>query len=170
MERKQTHMMYGLFTAIASIIVGLVLHFTNLSFEPWAQWVTHAVLLVGIILNDIAFSKENDANVTFGQVFSSGFKTTAIYTLIIIVWSFISLLIFPDIMEKGMQIAEEKMMSQGLPDEQITQALEMTRNNFKLFMVGGILFMTMFWGAIFSLLGAAIAKKKPNAAPPAQMQ
>src|SRR5690348_11096686 len=170
MEKKKTHMVYGLFTAIAAIILGLVLHFTGLSFEPWAQWVTLGVLLVGLILNGMAFSKENDAVVTFGQVFSSCFKATAIYTLILIVWSFISLMIFPDIMEKGMQIAEERMTSQGLSEEQIDKAMEMTRNNFKVFMVGGILFMTMFWGAIFSLLSAAVAKKNPNAAPPAQMQ
>lgn len=170
MKKKNTHMAYGLFTAIAAIIVGLVLHFTDLSFQPWAQWVTLAVLLVGLILNAIAFSGANDAQVTYGQVFSSCFKATAIYTLIIIVWSFISLMLFPDIAEKGMQIAEERMISKGMSEEQISQAMDMTRKNFKLFMVGGILFMTMFWGAIFSLIAAAIAKKNPNAAPPAQMQ
>jgi lysylphosphatidylglycerol synthetase-like protein (DUF2156 family) len=170
MEKKNTHMMYGLFTAIAAIILGLVLHFAGLSYEPWAQWVTLAVLLVGVILNGMAFSKENDAMVTFGQVFSSGFKATAIYTLILIAWSFISLMIFPEIMEKGMEIAEEKMASQNMSEEQIAQAMEMTHKYFKVFMVGGILFMTLFWGAIFSLLAAAIAKKNPNAAPPAQMQ
>lgn len=158
-------MMYGLVTAIALIVVGLILYLTDLSFESWSQWVTYAVFLVGIIMNATAFSKANDHYVTFGNVFSSGFKASAIITLIMIAWGFIMMAIFPEMKEKGMEMARESMEKRGSTEEQIEQGMEMTRNYFTVFMVGGILFGYMFFGAIFSLIGAAIAKKKGELPP-----
>ncbi|RYE25750.1 MAG: DUF4199 domain-containing protein [Sphingobacteriales bacterium] len=170
MKKDNTHMVYGSVTAVAAIIIGLVLHFTGLSFESWVQWLVYAVLLTGLILNGAAFSKAHDANVTFGQVFSSCFKAVAIFTLISIAWALISLMIFPDMMEKGMEIAQQKMEEKQMSEEQIAQAMEWTKKYFRAFMVGGILFGYMFAGAICSLIAAAITKKNPKAAPPAQMQ
>lgn len=167
---KQTHITYGFITALVMIIAGVILYISNLSFESWSQYVSYAIFLVGIILNANAFSKANDADVTFGKVFSSGFKASAIVTLATIAWSFISLMIFPDIMEKGMEMARAKMEERGLGQDMIDQQMEMTRKYFKAFMVGGILFMYMFVGALFSLIGAAIAKKNPRPQAPTQLQ
>lgn len=160
MERKNTHIPYAVVTAIVMIIANLSLYLADLSFEPWSQWVGYGIFLIGIILNAMAFSKANDGYVTFGNVFSSGFKASAVITLITLAWSFISLWIFPEMAEKGMEIARERMAQRGMSDEQIDQGLEMTHKYFKLFMVMGVVFGTMFFGAIFSLIGAAIAKKK----------
>lgn len=166
MEKKKTHMMYGLITALAYVAVNLVLLLADLSFEPWAPYVAYVPFLIGIILNAMAYSKANDHYVTFGQVFSSCFKACAIVTLILLVWSFASLAIFPEMKEKGMEMARESMAKKNLSDEQIDKGMEMTKNYFNLFMVAGVVFGTMFFGAIFSLLGAAIAKKKGDNAPP----
>ena len=160
MEGKKIHMVYGAATAGAGVVIGLVLHFMDLSYETWSQWLMYAILGIGLILNAQAFSKANDGYISFGQAFSSCFKATAIYTLIMILWAFISIAIFPDIVERGMQIAAESMEKQGMSDEQMEAGLEMSRKYFKAFMVGGIVFMNMFWGAIFSLIAAAIVKKK----------
>lgn len=160
MERKNTHIPYAIITAIVMIIANLSLYMADLSFEPWAKWIGYGIFLIGILLNAIAFSKANDGFVTFGNVFSSGFKASAVITLITLVWSLISLWIFPEMVEKGLEIAREQMTARGMSDEQMDQAIEMTRNNFKLFMVMSVVFGTMFFGAIFSLIGAAIAKKK----------
>ncbi len=167
MENKKIHLSYGFFTALALIITGLVLHFSGLSYEKWAFYVQLLPFLAGILLNANAYSKANDHNVTFGNVFSSCFRATAIITLVMILWTFISLMIFPEIKEKAIEMAMEGMTQKGMSDEQIDQAVGMTRKFFLPFAVGGALFMYLFWGAIFSLLGAAIAKKNPQ---PNQLQ
>lgn len=161
MEKKSTHIIYGFITSIVMIVVGLVLHLADLSFEPWAQWVTYAVFFIGILINAFAFSKANHRDVTFGNVFSSGFKASAIITLVMLVWSFISVAIFPEITERAFERSAEQMTKQGMSDEQIDEALEMTKKYFKLFMVMGVVFGFTFFGALFSVISAAIAPKNP---------
>lgn len=160
---KQTHIMYALVTGIVMIILGVILYIAGVAFKPGMQYVSYIPFLIGIILNAIAFSKANDGFVTFGNVFSSCFKACAVITLMSLVWAFIAMMIFPDMMEKGMEIARQKMSEQGMSDEKMEQAMEWTRKYFKAFMTAGIVFGYMFWGALFSLIAAAIAKKKgPN--------
>ncbi len=160
----QTHKTYGLLTALAMIIVGVIMHITNVAYTTkWASWVSYIPFLIGIILNANAFSKANGANITFGQAFSSGFKACAIIALLLIVWSLLSVyVVFPDMKERSIQMAIDQMNEQpGMTDEQIDAAVSMTKKFYLPFLIGGAVFGTMFFGAIFSLIGAAIAKKNP---------
>ena len=144
---KQTHIPYAVITAIVMVIIDVALYMGGLSFASWAQYVSLIPFLIGILLNAVAFSKANDQFVTFGNVFGSGFRVTAIIILISIVWGFISLMIFPEIVDKAIAMASEKMTKDGkLSDDQIEKAIEMTRKSFKLFMVAGILFGDLFMG------------------------
>lgn len=166
MKKIQTHKSYGLVTAIAIIIIGLILHVANLSMQSWAQWIIYIPFLIGLILNAQAYAKANDHFVTFGQVWSSCFKTTAIITIISVLWGIISIYVFPDMLEKGMDMARQKMEEGGsMSEEQIDQALAMTKKFFIPFMIGGIVFGYMFFGAILSLIAAAIPKKKGEGMP-----
>jgi len=162
MEQVKTHMKYGLFTGIAIIFIGLILHITNLSFQPWAQWVMYIPFLIGLILNAQAFAKANENRVTYGNVFSSCFKASAIITIIVLAWSLLSLVIFPELREKGMEIAQQRMAEKGMSEEQIEQGLEMSKKYFIPFMIGGVIFGYMIIGAIFSAVAAAFPKKLGN--------
>ena len=54
------------------------------------------------------------------------------------------------------------MEKQGkLSESEIDKAMEMTRKFFNVFMIGGILLTYAIVGAISSLIGAAITKKRP---------
>lgn len=162
MEHKKIHLTYGFFTGLALIVLGVVMHVSGLSYENWAFYVQLLPLLIGILLNANAYAKACDYDVTFGKVFSSCFRATAIVTLIMILWTFISLMIFPEIKEKALEKATGDMLESGSSEEQVDQAIEMTKKFFTVFVVGGALFIYLFFGAIFSLLGAAIAKKNPQ--------
>lgn len=165
MEKKNTHIPYAFVTALVMIIIGLVLHLADLSYEAWVQWLSYGIFLVGIITNAVAYSKANDGFVSFGNVFSSGFKASAIITLVMLAWSFISIMIFPEIVERGMEMTRERMENQNMSEEQLEQGMAMSQKYFKLFMTMGIVFGFMVAGALFSLIGAAIAKKKGNQSP-----
>lgn len=162
----QTHKTYGLLIALAMIIINVILYVTGLSFKNnWTSYIAYIPFLIGIILNANAFSKANNAEVTFGTVFSSGFKASAITALILLGWSLLSVLvIFPEMKDKAMEMAANQMAENpDMTDEQIDVALSMTRKFFLPFMIGGVIFGTMFFGAIFSLIGAGIAKKNGTA-------
>ncbi len=161
-KKVQTHIPYGFITALAMIIVGVILEVAKLNMNPAIQWIGMLPFLIGIILNAQAFSKANDADITFGQAFGSCFKATAIVAIVMVAWSVISLMIFPEIQTRAMEKAQTDMMKRGMSEEQMDMAINMTKKYFKVFAAGGALLMILFLGAIFSLIGAAIAKKQPR--------
>ena len=166
MERVQTHKTYGLITALVMIVVGTALYFANVSFENWAQWVVYIPFLGGLVLNAQAYSKANNGYVNYGQAFSSCFKATAIITLIMLAWTILSVYIFPDMKDRAFERAQQQMEGQGTSEEQVEMALNMTRKYFTLFLIMGVLFGYMFFGAIFSLIAAATAKRRAGGPPP----
>jgi ABC-type antimicrobial peptide transport system permease subunit len=71
-------------------------------------------------------------------------------------------LIFPETRDVAIDEARKQMEKQGkMSDDQIDQAIEMTKKFFLPFAIGGSVIGTLIVGAIASLLGAAFAKKKP---------
>ncbi|MBS1781575.1 MAG: DUF4199 domain-containing protein [Bacteroidetes bacterium] len=159
MKKTQTHMMYGFLTGLAMIIVQVLLYVLGFGFKPWSQWIVYIPFLLGLVINAKAYSKANEYRVAFGNVWSSGFKASAIVAIVLLAWGFISLYVFPEMREKGMEMAREKLVERNMSDEQIDQALQMTKKFFVPFMIAGTIFSTMFVGAILSAIAAAFPKK-----------
>jgi len=161
MEKKNTHIMYGLITGIAMVIVGVSIYIAGAAFVKGMNYVSYIPLLAGTLLNAIAFSKANNGYVTFGNVFGSGFKLAMVASLIMIAWGFLQPLVFPDLKEKAMNMVREKMsQNPKITEDQIEAYLSMSKKYWNVFMIGGILLGNLFLGAIFSLIGGAIAEKK----------
>jgi hypothetical protein len=160
--KTQTHIAYGFITALAMIIVGSIFQVLKMSTKPGIQYIPFLVMCVGLILNAQAYSKANNADITFGQAFGSSFKATAIIAIVFVAWSFIALMIWPDIYTQAIEKVQTDMESKHMSEEQMDMALGMTKKYFKPFMAAGALFGTLFFGAIFSLIAAAIAKKNPR--------
>ena len=80
------------------------------------------------------------------------------------VYTFISIkFIFPDIVDRAIEMARTEMASnKDLSENQVQLALDFTRNNFTVIAVSAILLMFALFGAIASLIGAAVAKKNPQ--------
>jgi uncharacterized membrane protein YciS (DUF1049 family) len=162
MEKKNTHLVYGLITGVVLVIVQMVLYLTGLAFKGSAmQYVSQLPFLIGIIMNAMAFSKANDEFVSFGNVFGSGFRMSMIVALIVLAWSVIALFALPGMKEKALDMAREEMMKKSkISEEQVELSLNMMKKYWNVFMTAGVIFSNIFWGAIFSLIGAAVAKKK----------
>lgn len=156
----QTHKTYGLITGLIIVVLSAVIYVTGMQQASWVQWVLYAVFLGGLVLNASAFSKANGGTVSFGQLFSSGFKTTAIIVLLVVAWVIASVYIFPDMKENAIELARAKMEQEGKLDaDTMETALNVTRNNFTTFVVMGSLFGYMILGLIFSLIAAAVTPR-----------
>jgi len=163
-ERKQTHVMYGCITGLVTIVFYLVLYVTKLSFKDGMQYVPYIPFLGGIILNGINFSKANGGAVTFGNVFGSCFKASIIVTLFAVAWMILSMYIFPEMKTQMLEVMREKMAKNPqMTDEMLDKSMGWMQKNFTTIMVSGALFGELIGGALFSLVGAAVAKK--NALP-----
>ena len=161
MEKKQTHIMYGFISGIAMVIIGLILYVTGQSFKTGMSYIAYIPFIIGIILNGIAFSKANGGYVTFGNVFGSCFKASMIVTIVMVAWSVVSMYIFPEMKDKALELARQKMAENPkITDEQIEMGLNITKKYWNVFLIAGAIFGTLFYGAIFSLIGAAASPKK----------
>jgi hypothetical protein len=165
METKPTKpAVYGLIISLILIVFGLVTYFTNQTQNKALNSVAFFIFLFGIILSCIQYAKQMNGNVTFGNVFAHGFKTTAVIIVIEAVYTFISYkFIFPDMVEKGLEIARKSMEEKkNMTEEQINQGIEITRKFFVPITIGSIILLFGILGLVASAIGAALAKKKPQ--------
>lgn len=159
----------GLIISLVLIAISVVITITVTDLQNMQKfgWLSYIVLIGGLAYGCMTHAKEKNGNVTFGNVFSFGFKTTAVITCIMVVFTILSVtILFPEMKDKAMEVARTQMEKDGnLSESQIDQALGMTQKFFIPFAIGGALIGYLFMGAIGSLIGAAVARKNPNPTP-----
>jgi len=165
METKvTTPQVKGFVISLVLIIYGLIIYFVDQMQHQELSYVQYAIFLAGIIWACISYSKQLNANVTFGNLFAHGFKTTAVVTVIVLVYTILAFkVLFPEMIDKSIEITRQKMEADGkASDSQIEQAVSMMKDHFTLFAVVGVVIGFAIMGALSSLIGAAVAKKKPK--------
>ena len=152
----------GLLIALVVIILHIAGYFTGLGFTTtWYNWVVNLVLLAAIIFACVHFANQKEGFVTFGNVFLHGFKISAVITIIMLVYTLLAFtVLFPDMKEKIFEMQAAQMEKQGMDEDKIEQATSVMKNFFWPLTIGVTIFGTLIWGAISSLIGAAVAKKK----------
>jgi uncharacterized membrane protein YciS (DUF1049 family) len=160
-SKKKTLINLAQIKSIILILVDLVGKFANLSFATWFKWLPAIILIVALIIACVSFGKENNGNVTFGNVFGYGFKVSAVVTGIMLIYTIIALsFIFPEMKDMALEEARKQMEAKGtLSQSNIDAALSMTRRLFIPFAIIGVVIGTLLIGVIGSLLGAAFTKK-----------
>jgi NADH:ubiquinone oxidoreductase subunit 6 (subunit J) len=165
MEEKKvmTHIVKGLLVSLILIVLGIAGYLTGLYKEGWFSWTTYVIELIGIIIGCVSYANQMNGLVTFGNVFAHGFKMSVVIALILIVWFLLAItVIFPEMKERIFDMTRQRMEDNGkMSESQIDQAMDMTRKFFIPFAIAGTLLGTLICGAIASLIGAGIAKKKP---------
>ena len=152
----------GLIIALMLIIVGIAGYYTNLAFERWFSWAANGIFFIAIIISCIHFANQKEGYVTFGNVFTHGFKATLVTTIIMLIYTLVAMnVLFPEMKEKIFEMQQAEMEKRDMSGDQIETAMNMMKKYFTLFMILGIIFGHIIIGCIASLLGGAFAKKKP---------
>ena len=164
METKVTSpAIKGVIISLVLIIFSLVIQFMKLTQNKGIGGIGMLIFFGAIIWCCINYSNQMNANVTYGNVFTHAFKTTAAITAIMVVFTVISLkLLFPDSLNEAMRQAESEMEKGNMPEDQMETAMNFTRKFFVPLAIGGALLGYMIIGVIASLIGAAVAKKNPQ--------
>jgi hypothetical protein len=165
MKKETSPLTAALIITLLLFVVDIIAGFAHFKFATWYRWIPLIILIVAIIWACVNHASQKNGDVTFGNVFAFGFKTSAVIACLSVITVLISIfLIFPDTKDMALDQARKQMEEQGkLSDEQINTALEITKKFFLPFAIGGAIIGTIIIGAIASLLGAAFAKKNPNA-------
>ena len=163
MDKQITsHILKGAILGGISILFSVIIYVFNLYTTQWLSFLSYAIFIGGIIYGNILFANQNNNDVTFGNIFAHGFKTTAVVIVITVLYTVLSLFIFPDMVDKIIEISRTAMAKNPqMTDEMIEQGIAMTKKLFLPFAIAGAIFFTGFFGAIGSLIGAAVAKKNP---------
>lgn len=165
MEPKKplSHTMAGLLIAGIVIVISLVMMvFLKTQSSPGSGWLTYGVIILGLILTINMYARSKNNFVTFGELFSYGFKATAVYTVIFIGFLILVNLMFPEFKESAIEAVRTEMENQkDYNEDQAEKVIELMDRNFWIFAVGGTMLGFVIVGAIGSLLGAAITKKRP---------
>ncbi|HEX6847483.1 MAG TPA: DUF4199 domain-containing protein [Chitinophagaceae bacterium] len=152
----------GLLIALIVIVLGIAGYYTELGFSNWFNWVVNAIMFIAIIIACVHFANQKEGYVTFGNVFMHGFKISAVIAAIVLVYTVLAFtVLFPDMKERIFEMQQTQMEKSGIDEDQMEQGMTMMKKYFMIFLVLGVIFGTLIWGCIASLIGAAVAKKKP---------
>ncbi len=167
MEPKKpiSHIAAGLLIAGIVIVVSLVTMMLskNPTGNPGSGWLTYLIIIGGLIFFVNLYGRTNNYDKSFGDLFSYGFKATAMYTLVFIGFLVIVSLTFSDFKTTAMDAARLEMEKQrGVNEEQMEQGMQMMEKYFWPFAIGGTTLAFVIIGAIGSLIGAAVTKKQPQ--------
>jgi NADH:ubiquinone oxidoreductase subunit 6 (subunit J) len=161
-KKSITHLTAGLILGGFMIIYGLGLHFTGMSQRRSLQWISFAIMIGGLIFFINRHGAVNNNTVSFGGLFGYGFKATSIVILLVVIYTVLFFTIFPEVRDEMFDVARRQMEEQNkLSDDEIDKAIVMVKKFFWVFTIGGILLSYAIIGAIGSLIGAAVTKRKP---------
>ena len=152
----------GVTIALIMIVLSLAIYFLDMH-NATLGWISYAIFFIGIILSISIYGKQINYNSGFGNYFTHGFKITALVTVIMIIFTAIFIIAFPEVKEKALEAQRETMEKMGtLTDDQMKKSAELTSKFFMVFTIGGTLLQYIILGTLAALVGAGITKKKPN--------
>lgn len=163
-ERKPiSHVTAGLIIAALLVVYSIIINFMGLTQNQSLGLLQYALIIGGLVYFVTQWGKAHDYTLSFGNLFAYGFKATAVFTIINIVFLIIFFLVFPEMKEKTFEMAREQMeKNPNVSEDQIEQGIDIARRFFWVGLVGGTMFFMILVGAIGSLIGAAVTKKRPN--------
>ncbi|HEY8388193.1 MAG TPA: DUF4199 domain-containing protein [Parasegetibacter sp.] len=168
MENKITsHITKGLVIALILMVFSVIIYLTGNNTASWAQWSSFAIFMGGIVWSCANFANQKEGNITFGNVFAHGFKTSTVVACLMVVFLLLMNAVFPEIKDMAIDQAREELYKQpGLSDDQIDMSLNMVSQYYTVMMIGGTLLGYILLGLVASLIGAGVAKKNPQPAHP----
>ncbi|MCU0325635.1 MAG: DUF4199 domain-containing protein [Spirosomaceae bacterium] len=156
---------WGVIVGIVVIIFSTITSMADLWKQSWASWIGYLFVLGGLIMALGEFKKANEGFMGFGEGLGLGTLMSTVVGVLGAIFSYIYLnFIDTTMVSRIVDFQREKMSEQGLSDEQIDQAMEMTAK----FMSPGMMFIFgvlgyLIVGFILTLIVSAIMKKsKPE--------
>ena len=165
MEQRKplSHIKAGLLIAGLLVLFSVIINLLGLMNQPGINLIQYAIIIGGLVLVINMYAKANNNEVSFGNLFAYGFKATAVNTILFIAFTVLFFLLFPEIKEQTIEMAREQLEKRkDMSEDQIDQALEISRKFFWVGVVGGSMIFMIIIGAIGSAIGAAVAKKRPQ--------
>lgn len=160
---KSVGVKWGIILALISIVLSLIVNiFEMYGNDTIIQVVSMILLVAALAMSYSEFKAGNEGFMSLGQGFGLGMLIITISSVISNVFSYFYMtLIDPGMIDSIREIQIAEMENQGLTDEQIEMAMEYAELFMTPHMIVLMAFIfTLFFGAIISVIVAAIMQKK----------
>ena len=162
MERQKafSSKIAGLIIAGILIAVSVVVSTIDKSSRPGGGWISYLTIIIGLILFINLYAKSKNNHVSFGDLFSYGFKAISVTTLVFLIFIVILAIAMPEMKKEAIDAARAEMeKNKSFSERDIEKGIQMVEKYFWVFMAGATMLSFLITGAIGSLIGAAITKK-----------
>ncbi len=166
MEPRKTllyySMNYGLITGLILIIYSLIIYLLGQSLNQYLGYLAIIILAACIYIFSKQYrDKVNQGNIKYGQAFSLGLLVGIFTAILLSFFSYIEVtFIDPSLIDKQLELMQQKMLEKGMSEDQVETAIAMSR---EWMTPGKMFFMSIlsfsFWAAIISLITAALVKR-----------
>ena len=153
---------YGLYFAVAYILISVVVYITGAMNSKPVTWITNIVMIVAIILIQIHYRKTLGGFISYGQSVGIAVLSMLMAAVPIAIYTYaLYKFIDPALLDQIKMMTEEQMVNRGMPEEQLDAALAMSSK----FQTPGIIAFSQFFnlpltGVIIGLITSIFIKKQ----------
>ncbi|GAB1449457.1 MAG: DUF4199 domain-containing protein [Bacteroidetes bacterium] len=165
--KGQVVIKFAIIYALVSIGISLVFYIMDINQSGWLAALPSLVLTTAILFFGLN-SRKNDTlggYMSYSQGLGTGMLIVLAGSLVASLYQYVFLtFIDPEFVEKALNLAKEEMLKKEMSEDQIEQAISMSRKMMKPWVMSLIgLFGSLFFGLIINLILAAVTKKEdPN--------
>jgi uncharacterized membrane protein len=160
-------LIYGAILGVASVLVGLILYFMDMSTAKWAMWPTLVIGIAAMVYCLVAYRNEYLGGfASYGQIFKMAIVIGIIASIIGAIYTYLLYgVLDPDLIDKVRIAAEERIMNNPrIPESYYDQAMERLETSLT---VKRMIMNSLIWGtvanAILGLIISAFVKKEQKA-------
>lgn len=168
-SKNQVIIKFSIIYALANIGMALVMYILEIMDKSWLITILSLGVNAAIMFFAMKSRKNDTLNgyMTYGQGLGTGMLIAILGGLVTAVYTFVFYsYIDPEFIDKMLEISRAEMLKKDMSDEQIDQALEMSKKFMSPIMMTVFAYIgSLFFGLIISLVLAAVTKNEnPNAA------
>lgn len=153
---------YGTYTSIGFILVSLLFYVLDVNRTSWVNYLTFLLLIAGIYMGAKSYRDQISGGfLSYGRSLGIGVLISLVVGVVMGIYTYLFFQFFdPAELVKIVDAAEQQMAEKGLTDEQIDQAMAIS----KKFMTAPVmsvsaLFGMVMYGTVFSLIISIFVKK-----------
>lgn len=158
-------LMYGLITGIVIIVYQIALYVFGMLNNNSLGNIVFFLLVIGILLSVKHYRDHiNKGFLNFGRAFRTGFLTCIFTSVVGAVYTYFQYrYLSPHMVGDLLTLAQDSLLTKGISEEQVElQSAILEKIITPTFLSIAYIFSMGFWGAILSLIIAAILKKDEN--------
>ncbi|MGZ3757666.1 MAG: DUF4199 domain-containing protein [Mucilaginibacter sp.] len=147
--------------ALTAIVITYAFQFLNVDPTSPLKYITYVPFIAFLMMAQKEYRDVTGGYISFGDAFSTGFRFSLFAGLLIAVFSYLYLAILsPGVWDKVLDSTRTQLEAKNMSSAQIDQAMAITKKWGPLIGAFGAAIAYAIFGAVLSLIGAAIFKKE----------